>query len=142
MIKTVADLLHSLIERERSVLGKVSIPHGPTIGAMDEGLTRAALDRVIPLRDDATLSVAKGFARGADGALSRQLDCMLVAGEGERIPYSGDHIYPVEQVIAVVEVKKTIEGVIKHRAYGFHSAAALIAMVFLCCSDIVITLPI
>jgi transposase len=33
-------------------------------------------------------------------------------------------------------------GVIKHRAYGFHSAAALIAMVFLCCSDIVITLPI
>lgn len=33
-------------------------------------------------------------------------------------------------------------GVIKHRAYGFHSAAALIAMVFLCCSAIEITLPI
>jgi transposase len=32
-------------------------------------------------------------------------------------------------------------GVIKHRAYGFHSAAALIAMVFLCCSGIQITLP-
>ena len=33
-------------------------------------------------------------------------------------------------------------GVIKHRAYGFHSAAALIAMVFLCCSAIEITLPV
>jgi transposase len=33
-------------------------------------------------------------------------------------------------------------GVIKHRAYGFHSAAALIAMVFLCCSAIEIRLPI
>jgi transposase len=33
-------------------------------------------------------------------------------------------------------------GVIKHRVYGFHSAAALIAMVFLCCSGIQVTLPI
>lgn len=33
-------------------------------------------------------------------------------------------------------------GVIKHRAYGFHSAAALIAMVFLCCTKLPITLPI
>ena len=33
-------------------------------------------------------------------------------------------------------------GMIKHRAYGFHSAAALIAMVFLCCSGIQVTMPI
>ena len=33
-------------------------------------------------------------------------------------------------------------GVIKHRTYGFHSATALIAMVFLCCSGIKVTLPI
>ena len=33
-------------------------------------------------------------------------------------------------------------GVIKHRAYGFHSAAALIAMVFLCCSGIQVAMPI
>lgn len=32
--------------------------------------------------------------------------------------------------------------VIKHRAYGFHSAAALIAMVFLCCTKIALNLPI
>jgi len=32
--------------------------------------------------------------------------------------------------------------VVKHRAYGFHSAAALIAMVFLCCSKLSLSLPI
>ena len=33
-------------------------------------------------------------------------------------------------------------GVIKHRAYGFHSFAALAAMVFLCCTDLQLELPI
>jgi transposase len=33
-------------------------------------------------------------------------------------------------------------GVIKHRAYGFHSFAALSAMVFLCCTDLHLELPI
>lgn len=33
-------------------------------------------------------------------------------------------------------------GVLKHRAYGFHSAAALIAMIFLCCTSLDVTLPI
>ena len=33
-------------------------------------------------------------------------------------------------------------GVIKRRAYGFHSAAALIFMIFLCCSNLPIRLPI
>jgi len=33
-------------------------------------------------------------------------------------------------------------GVLKHRAYGFHSFAALAAMVFLCCTDLQLDLPI
>ncbi len=33
-------------------------------------------------------------------------------------------------------------GVIKHRAYGFHSFATLAAMVFLCCTDLQLKLPI
>ena len=32
--------------------------------------------------------------------------------------------------------------VLKHRAYGFHSFEALVAMVFLCCTDLKLTLPI
>jgi len=33
-------------------------------------------------------------------------------------------------------------GVLKHRAYGFHSAAALIATIFLCRTNLPLTLPI
>jgi transposase len=33
-------------------------------------------------------------------------------------------------------------GVLKHRAYGFHSAAALIAMIYLCCTKLHLELPI
>jgi transposase len=33
-------------------------------------------------------------------------------------------------------------GMLKHRAYGFHSAAALIAMIYLCCTGMVIPLPV
>jgi transposase len=33
-------------------------------------------------------------------------------------------------------------GVIKHRAYGFHSFTALAAMIFLCCTDLQLNLPI
>ena len=32
-------------------------------------------------------------------------------------------------------------GVLKHRAYGFHSAAALIALVYLCCARVPVNLP-
>ena len=32
-------------------------------------------------------------------------------------------------------------GVLKHRAYGFHSAAALIAMIYLTCTKLSIELP-
>jgi transposase len=32
--------------------------------------------------------------------------------------------------------------VLKHRAYGFHSFAALVAMVFLWCTDLQLRLPI
>ena len=33
-------------------------------------------------------------------------------------------------------------GVLKHRAYGFHSAVALIAMIYLTCTKLSIELPI
>jgi transposase len=33
-------------------------------------------------------------------------------------------------------------GVLKHRAYGFHSAAALIALIYLCCTKLPLSLPI
>jgi transposase len=55
-----------------------------------------------------------------------------------------------EQILAAVDLglsNSKLEGLnskirlINHRGYGHHSAAAVIAMIYLCCSGLTITLP-
>lgn len=106
MIETVGQFLQALIEREAAALARQNIQHGPTIGAMYEGLTQSILKRTLPI--NAALSVVSGFAVGADGAKSRQLDCMVVVGDGTQIPYTNTFEYPIDQVLVVVEVKKAL----------------------------------
>jgi len=108
MIRTVADLLSALKERESASLASWSrdVNHPTLIGDMYEGLTRDLLDKAI--FDDLDLRVVDGKIRNANGELSGQIDCMIVHGDGEPIPYTASWIYPVAQVIAVVEVKKNL----------------------------------
>ncbi|WP_420811440.1 DUF6602 domain-containing protein [Myxococcus hansupus] len=84
------------------MLASHQISHAPTIGEMYEGLTQKGLKQSLPT----FLKVVSGFARDAAGDLSGQLDCMVVVGEGEQVPNTHRWIYPIEQVVAVVEVKK------------------------------------
>jgi hypothetical protein len=106
MIRNIAELLDRFLEFERRELDRQKIKHAPTIGSMYENLTKAALERSLPRGLD--LSVVSGFAQGADGQLSRQLDCMLVTGKGRSVPRTRAKIYPIDKVLAVVEVKKTL----------------------------------
>jgi transposase len=55
-----------------------------------------------------------------------------------------------QQILAAVELglsNSKLEGLnskirlINHRGYGHHTAAAVIAMIYLCCSGLTITLP-
>jgi transposase len=55
-----------------------------------------------------------------------------------------------DQILAAVDLglsNSKLEGLnskirlINHRGYGHHSAAAVIAMIYLCCSGLTITLP-
>lgn len=105
MIRTVADLLKEFVVRERQVLDAVDLTHGPTIGAMYEGLTRNMLDKSIP--PELGLQVVSGFAF-FDAHLSGELDCMVVRGTGHRIPYTDKFKWHVSDVLAVFEVKKTL----------------------------------
>ena len=105
MIETIAQLLKAFSDHERAQLDAQRIEHGPTIGAMYEGLTRDILDRAIPPQLD--LRVISGFAYFKD-QLSGELDCMLVRGEGEQIPYTDKYRWHISNVIAVLEVKKTL----------------------------------
>lgn len=110
MIRTVADLLHGIRERELAAISRTRpVGHGGMIGDMYEGLTRHLLDRM--LFEGADLRVVEGKLRDSGGALSAQLDCMIVVGDGERMPHTNHYIYHIAQVVAVVEVKKNLYGI-------------------------------
>ena len=107
VIRTLADLLRELIERELPILDANKVTHAPTIGDMYEGLAGNLLEKTIPrgLR----LRVVTGFV--TDGVrMSGQMDRMLVQGQGECIPFTDSFVWHVEDVIAVVESKKTLRG--------------------------------
>lgn len=108
MITTIAALLRDLMKKEAERLDGQDIAHGPTIGSMYEGLTRDILDRAIPA--DLDVRVVDGFVRGVDGRLSPQMDAMVVVGEGAPIPYTSGFVWPIADVVAVLEVKKSLYG--------------------------------
>jgi hypothetical protein len=107
MIRTIAELLRTLVEEELPILDSSGITHAPTIGDMYEGLSGELLARAVP--SDLGLRVVTGFA--TDGKrLSGQLDRMLVRGEGEQIPQTTAYTWHVKDIIAVVETKKNLLG--------------------------------
>ncbi|MET3477009.1 DUF6602 domain-containing protein [Variovorax atrisoli] len=105
MIKTAADLLKKFVDQERRVLDDYELVHGPTIGTMYEGLTQEVLQRSIP--SQLGLQVVSGFAFH-DNQLSGEIDCMVVRGNGEKVPYTNKYKWHISNVIAVFEVKKTL----------------------------------
>ncbi|WP_143194094.1 DUF6602 domain-containing protein [Micromonospora sp. CB01531] len=106
MIRTVAELLLRLKEEEIKRLEAVNIKHGPTIGDMFEGLSKEILSQAVP--QHLGLQVVSGFITDGTGGQSGQIDCMLVRGEGQRLPYIKEYIWHVRDVIAVFEIKKTL----------------------------------
>lgn len=105
MIRNVAELLKPFIDEERKKLDAYELAHGPTIGSMYEGLTKELLQKAIP--ESMGLHVVSGFVH-YDDTMSGEIDCMLVSGVGERIPYTDKYKWRIEDTIAVLEVKKTI----------------------------------
>jgi len=108
MLTSLATILEELQRAEAAKLAKENIQHAPTIGAMYEGLTRELLDRAIPPALD--VRVVSGFVEGHDGQLGPQTDAMLVTGEGKPVPYTSDFVWPIQNVLAVFEVKKNLYG--------------------------------
>ena len=107
MIKTVNDLLLAIKAKGiKEIEAFLKIKHGPTIGDMYEGLTKKIVSKA--LFENTDIKVVSGFIRNADGDITRQIDCMIVVGDGEQIPNTMDYIYKINQVIMVIEVKKSL----------------------------------
>lgn len=108
-INTIKDLLESLrIQGINEISKYLDVKHGTTIGNMYEGLTKELMNKAI--FENLDLKVCSGFIFNGENETSKQIDCMIVVGDGIKIPYSEDYKYNINQVIAVLEVKKDLFG--------------------------------
>jgi hypothetical protein len=112
-ITTLGEILERFIRHEKDKIKEYeaegfAIKHGPTIGDIYEGLTKAVLNHALP--SSLNLRVTQGFISGKDNRTSGQIDCMLVKGIGRHIPNTDHEIVPIENVLVVLEVKKTLYG--------------------------------
>jgi len=105
-IETMSALLDALRQEENETLQREKVNHPGTIGDMYEGLTQEILGRATAFAEG--IAVVTGFITDDHGASSDQLDCMVVRGPGETIPYTTRKRYRIDDVVAVVEVKKNL----------------------------------
>lgn len=54
------------------------------------------------------MHVVSGKIKNDVDKFSDQIDCMVVIGEGMKLPYINEYVYDINQVIAVIEVKKNL----------------------------------
>jgi hypothetical protein len=106
-IKTVSDFLLQLINKGvEDIKPYLNINHNSIIGGMYEGLTKKFLEKAI--FKDMDLRVVSGKITNDAGEFSKQIDCMVVIGEGDLVPFTDNYVYHINQVIMVVEVKKNL----------------------------------
>lgn len=107
MIETIYQLLFAMKENGiKEIEPYLHIGHNPTIGDMYEGLTKQLMEKTI--FKNFNMSVVSGKITNSSGKLSKQIDCMIVLGQGTKIPYTDEYIYDVNNVVAVIEIKKNL----------------------------------
>ena len=126
MIRTISDLLNQFLEREKKLIeeqiNEEKVKHRPTLGDAFEDLTREALEKVLPCD---SLVVSSGFIRNAEtGELTPELDCILSLQDGDQFRRTDKKIFNVEDVLAVIQVKKTLYG--KQIQEGFDNLYSVI----------------
>ena len=105
MIQNVLQLIEKLVEKEKKIIDSFpEVKHPGTIGDLTKKMVEYITAQDISTFD---IRVVDGFIKGKED-LSQQLDCMIVQGEGTQLPNTNHYIYPIKDVIAVIEVKKSL----------------------------------
>lgn len=120
MIQTISDLLFHIAKKEEASIERQGINHAPTIGAMYEGLTKKLLDFSLP--KELEINIVSGFIEDGSDQMSKQIDCMVVSGEGRKLPFTNEYVYHVKDVIAVIEVKKNLYSAELLSAHALHNS--------------------
>lgn len=108
MIKEATDLLSAFILEEKTKIAEFDMPHMPTLGEAYEEIIIQAINKHYIIPPGLDLRVVKGFIKMGGEQLPNQIDCMLVKGVGDRFGLTDKYIYDVENVLAIFEVKKTL----------------------------------
>lgn len=109
MIKQASELLEKFIEIEKEKLEFFNMFHMPTLGSAYEELTKQAIDQNFIIPKNLNLRVVSGFISIDSIMQPSQIDGMLVKGEGERYGLTNNYIYPIDQVLCIFEIKKTLK---------------------------------
>lgn len=85
MIETVSDLLEQIRDKGiQQIIEKDSdVKHRPTIGNIYEGLTKEMLNKAV-FKGLGISVVLNSFIYNDSGAVSDEMDCMIVVGDGYR----------------------------------------------------------
>ena len=109
-IKNASDLLDKILKKKILKAEKYhksnGTKHPGLLGDIYEGITSKILEKTV--FEELDLKVVTGQIRLHNGELSNQVDCMIVKKIGCEIPYTGKYECNIDDVIAVVEVKKTL----------------------------------
>ena len=108
MIEKASELLERFIDIERKAIEDVDMPHMPTLGSAYEEITKQGIDSEFSIPKGLGLKVVSGFISIGERMLPQQIDGMLVHGNGDRYGKTEQFIYPIDQVLCIFEVKKTL----------------------------------
>ena len=114
-MKTIADVIELFRTSENTRLKEYNLQHCPSIGNMYEGLSKEILTKALPF--GINLQIVDGFIVDVEGNNSPQIDCMVVKRIEEQIPYSSSVKCKIEDVVAIIEVKKNMHGTELSDAY-------------------------
>lgn len=109
MIETVSEFLEELKSKGLKTIknNESDIKHTTTIGNIFEGLTAKILNQSL-FKGLNLKIVNNSFIYNDNGVMSKEMDCMIVVGEGIKISFTNQYKYNIENVIGVVQVKKRL----------------------------------
>jgi len=118
MINELSKLANSIKEREIKQLETYlnQILHPVTRGDMFEGLTKTIIENIIGQVPE--IHVCEGFVKNyRNEMISPQMDIIIYINGCEEIPHTSSKIVSIDNVLAIIEVKKTLSKIELHDFY-------------------------
>lgn len=109
MIKGLSELANSIKEKELKQVEEYlnHIFHPVTRGDMFEGLTQNIIKSTVGQVPE--IHICEGFVKNyRNKMLSPQMDIIIYINECEKIPHTNSKIVSIDNVLAIIEIKKTL----------------------------------